>query len=175
MARMGLPVDLQPSAGPALVAGGGTVATRRVEALVAGGFAITVVAPEVSPAIRGLPGVTVCDRSFQPGDIAGCALVFACTSDRRVNEQIGALCRAANVPVSVADRRAESTFHLPAVHREGALAVAISTGGGAPALAAEIRDRVAAALGAGWGDRVAAARSERDGRLAAVRAESRDG
>ena len=39
-----------------LVYGGGAVASRRVETLSRFGPAVTVVAPEIAPAIRSLPG-----------------------------------------------------------------------------------------------------------------------
>ena len=44
---MGMMIDLQPGAGPALVAGGGPIAARKARNLVEGGFAVTVVAPAV--------------------------------------------------------------------------------------------------------------------------------
>jgi siroheme synthase-like protein len=47
------------------------------------------------------------------------------------------LCNVADVPELC-------NFILPAVHREGPIAVAVSTGGASPALAKRIRDDVAA-------------------------------
>ena len=47
------------------------------------------------------------------------------------------LCNVADVPDLC-------NFILPAVHREGPIAVAVSTGGASPALAKRIRDDVAA-------------------------------
>ena len=37
---MGYLIDLQPSIGPALVVGGGTVAARKIHGLLAGGFEV---------------------------------------------------------------------------------------------------------------------------------------
>ena len=162
---MSLMVELQPSAGPALVVGGGAVAERKVRGLLEAGFRVTVVAPEIGEAIRAA-GVECRVRSFEARDIAGHAIVFACTDSREVNHAVGEAARAAGVLVVVADSQEESTFFTPAVHRDGDLVVAVSTGGASPALAMEVRDRIAAALGDGWDERVRVARSERQERLA---------
>jgi len=165
-------IELLPAAGRALVVGGGAIAERKVRGLVEAGFAMTVVAPEVSEGIHKLPEVDIRDHAFTEGDIPGHAIIFACTNDRAVNRQAGAAARARGIPVAVADRQDESTFLTPAVLRDGDLTVAISTGGASPALAREVRDRVAAALGSGWAARIAEAREDRTARLAAGRVET---
>src|SRR5690606_1600608 len=93
------------------------------------------------------------------------AIVFACTSDRETNRRVAEECRDEGIPVLVADAQDESTFFSPAIHRDGDLTVAVSTGGAAPRPAQEVRDTVVAALGGGWAERVAAARGERNERL----------
>lgn len=165
---MGLMIDLQPASGRALVVGGGTVAARKVRALVEGGFETTVVAPVVSDEIRNATSVTVIERGFDAGDIdseLGFAVVFACTDSREVNRLVGELARERRIPVVVADAQAESTFFTPATLHDGALAIAISTGGASPALAKTIREKIAVALGSGWGQTVSVARRERETRL----------
>ena len=71
-------------------------------------------------------------------------VVIAATPDRKLNERIfrdaerrGMLCNVADVPELC-------NFILPAVHREGAIAVAVSTGGASPALAKRLRSMIAA-------------------------------
>ena len=161
---MGMMIDLRPGMGPALVVGGGAVAARKARGLAEAAFPMTVIAPVVDPIIRDLPGVTLLERAFQAHDIpsdARFSLVFACTSSREVNKQVGSLARAARIPVVVADSQPESTFFTPAVIRDGDLAIAVSTGGASPNLASAIRDQIVAALGTGWATAVRAARSER--------------
>ncbi len=165
---MGLMIDMQPSAGRALVIGGGKVATRKVKSLSEAEFAVTVIAPEVSAEIRLAPWVTVVEREFGPGDLQqepGWALVMACTDSREVNREVGRLARLANLPVLVADAQDESTFFMPAVMRDGELAVSVSTGGASPTTARWIREQIAGALGPGWGKMVALARAERETRM----------
>ena len=59
--------------------------------------------------------------------------------------------RAAGVWVNSADDPAHCTFLLPAVHRDGRVSVAVSTGGASPALASWLRCRLAEACGEGLG------------------------
>ncbi len=151
-------IDLQPSAGPALVVGAGTVALRRSANLLAAGFDVTVIAETIDAAaaaeLAAHPAVTFFQRAFSETDIdrpGRWALVFTCTDDRDVNRRAGELARAHGIPVAVADARAESTFFTPATAREGAVAIAVSTGGGSPGFAKDLRDRIVTALGEGWG------------------------
>jgi len=166
---MGFLIDLQPSAGPALVVGGGKVATRKVMALAEAEFEVTVVAPAVSDEIRTAPHVTLVERPFEASDLAlapgGFSIIFACTDDRATNRAVGLLARQAHVPVVVTDAQRESTFFTPATIRDGELAIAVSTGGASPGLARMIRERVATALGPGWNQVVQLARQEREDRL----------
>ena len=151
---MSLLIDLQPSAGPALVVGGGRIALRKVRNLLDGGFRVTVVAPEVCAELRGLPGLAIEQRPFEDADIERgerWALVFACTNARAVNRRIGELARSRGILSVVTDAREESTFFTPATARNGGVTVAISTGGASPAQAKALRDRVVAALGEDWG------------------------
>ena len=169
---MSVMIDLQPSAGPALVVGGGAVALRKVRNLAEGEFRVTVIAPDILDEAALLPFVSVVRRAFEDSDIAAAppwSLVFACTSEREVNRRVGELARARNIPVVVTDRQAESTFFTPATSRDGDLAIAVSTGGASPGVAKLIRERIVSALGPGWGTVARLARQEREGRLAARR------
>lgn len=158
---MSVLIELLPAAGPVLIVGGGPIALRRAARFTAGGFSVDLVAPEIVPELRALPGVSLALRPFAEGDIPGHALVCACTDSREVNARVGALARAAGIPVVVADRFEESTFSVPAIHRDGALVVGVGTGGASPRLAREVRDSLAGCLGPGWALRVEQARTER--------------
>ena len=76
--------------------------------------------------------------------LRGAFLVVSASPDRRLNERIfrdaerrGMFCNVADVPDLC-------NFILPAVHREGPIAVAVSTGGASPALAKRLRSMIAA-------------------------------
>lgn len=110
-ARFPIFVDL--AGARCLVAGGGAVGARRARALAAHGARVTVIDPAGCQAAG--EGARVVRRAYAAGDEEGFALVVAATSDRAVNGLVGARCRAAGIPVSVADAPVEGTFHFPAL------------------------------------------------------------
>ena len=141
------PVGLVLAGRRCLVVGGGPVARRKVEGLVACGAEVTVVAPEVDPAVEALPGVRVERRPYRRGDVAGHRLAFAATDDPAVNRAVHDEAEELGVWVNAADQPDACTFTLPAVVRQGPVTVAVSTGGRSPALAKDLRDRIAALVG----------------------------
>ena len=143
---MGIIIELYPAAGSALIVGGGTVALRKARNLAEAGFRIDVIAPAIHDELTELPNVTVARREFAAGDIAGHALIFACTDQRDLNRTVGELARAAGIPVVIADRASEGTASTPAVHRREGLTIAVSTSGASPRRAASVRDAIAARL-----------------------------
>ena len=148
------PVSLDVSGRPCLVVGGGPVAARKARGLVACGAHVTVIAPELSPDMEALsPQLSeVQRRPYREGDAASFRLVISATGTETVDAAVHADAEAAGVWVNSADDRAHSTFILPAVHRDGALTVAVSTSGLSPALAAWLRARIAAQSACGMGE-----------------------
>ena len=122
-----------------LIVGGGHVALRKAERLSPYGADIFAVAPEFIPGFAGIPGVTLLERRFEPGDIEGAALVIAATDDGELNAAVSELCRWENVPVNVVDDIEKCSFVFPALVRRGELSVGISTGGASPSAAQYIR------------------------------------
>ncbi|HET6952785.1 MAG TPA: bifunctional precorrin-2 dehydrogenase/sirohydrochlorin ferrochelatase [Acidimicrobiales bacterium] len=140
------PVNLVLAGRPCLVVGGGRVAVGKVRGLVEAGAAVTVVAPEVDPALRDL-GVAVEVRPYRRGEVAGYRLAVAATGDAAVNQQVYDDGEAAGVWVNAADDPQRCSVMLPARIRQGRLTVTVSTGGHSPAVASWLRGRLAAELG----------------------------
>ena len=122
-----------------LIAGGGHVALRKAERLSPYGADIFAVAPEFIPGFAGIPGVTLLERRFEPGDIEGAALVIAATDDGELNAAVSELCRWENIPVNVVDDLEKCSFVFPALVQRGELSVGISTGGASPSAAQYVR------------------------------------
>jgi siroheme synthase-like protein len=144
------PVSLDVTGRHCLVVGGGPVAARKARGLVACGARVTVMAPDLAPEMESvIPQLHELERRrYAAGDAARFRLVVAATGIPDVDGQVFADAEAAGVWVNSADDRAHSSFILPAVHREGPVTVAVSTGGQSPALASWLRDRLSAACGA---------------------------
>ena len=140
------PVNLAVQGRPCLVVGGGPVARRKAEGLLACGAAVTVVAPDVDAELAALP-VTVERRPYRAGDASRYRLVIAATDDGVANAAVAADAEAAGVWVNAADDIERSSFTLPSVGRRGPIVVAVSTGGQSPAFAAWLRRRIEAELG----------------------------
>jgi siroheme synthase-like protein len=122
------PVFLDVEGKDVLVVGSGAMAEEKVDGLEAAGARVTLV------------------ERFHDRDLAGKALVIAAT-DAEEGARVAAAARRANVFCNVADVPEHCSFILPAIHREGAITVAVSTGGASPALAQWIRGKVAELVG----------------------------
>ena len=142
----GYPIVVRLDGRRVLVVGGGQIALRKASGLVQAGAAVTVVAPEVVEAFDVLDGVEVIRRRYQSGDLEGMWLVVAATDEPGVQQQIFDEGERAGVFVNAVDDPDRCSFILPAVVRRGPVIVAVSTQGRSPALAAQLRDRLADAL-----------------------------
>ena len=139
------PVGLVVAGRRCLVVGGGRIAARKVAQLVACGADVTVVAPDVVP-LAGRParGRRRSAAATGAGEAAGYRLVITATGDPAVDQAVFDDAEAAGVWVNAADDPARCSFTLPAVTRQGPVTVAVATDGTSPALAAWLRDRLAA-------------------------------
>jgi precorrin-2 dehydrogenase/sirohydrochlorin ferrochelatase len=148
------PVYLDLRSRPCVVIGGGELAERKLEGLLAAGARVTVVAPSVGSRVTALAAtheVVHHARSYRSTDLAGVALAFAATDDEALHARIAADAAEAGVPLNVVDRPRLCTFIAPAIVRRGTVSVAVSTGGASPALARHLRQELERLLGSEWG------------------------
>ena len=145
------PVSLDLENRPCLVVGAGPVAARKVRGLLSYGARVSVIAPDIGEDVRALASslASLESRAYRPGDVAGFRLVITATGDPAVDGAVADEADAAGVWVNSADDPAHCSFILPAVHRDGAVTIAVSTGGLSPALASWLRNQVAASYGNG--------------------------
>ena len=147
------PVSLDVAGRACLVVGAGRVAARKARTLLDCGALVTVIAPSLGPEMQALAGEldAVEHRAYADGDAARFRLVVTATGRPDVDGTVHDDAEAAGVWVNSADDRAHSSFILPAVHRDGAVTVAVSTGGLSPALSSWLRDRLTTECGDGIG------------------------
>jgi uroporphyrin-III C-methyltransferase / precorrin-2 dehydrogenase / sirohydrochlorin ferrochelatase len=145
------PLALRLDGRNVLVAGGGSVATRRVPALLAAGARVHLVSPRLTPALRGLADagrVRWSERVFEPTDLDGVWLVQVAIDDPVAAQEISRLAEERRVFCVRADDRHAASAWTPAVTRHGAVTVAVLAGGD-PRRAVAVRDRIASTLDSG--------------------------
>lgn len=144
------PVFLRLTGRRCVVAGGGEVAERKVRSLLDAGARVVVVSPTLTAGLAELASGGTIDhlaREYRAGDLAGAFLAYAATDDEALHATIAGEARAAAVLLNVVDHPTLCDFIVPAVLNRGDLAVAVSTSGSSPALAARIRSDIDRALG----------------------------
>ena len=139
------PIFLELTGRRCVVIGGGVVAERKVDGLLAAGAQITIVSPEISQGLRLLftqRSIKYVPRKYQNGDLAGSALAFVATEEGATTTAVFSEARERGIWVNCADVPSCCDFILPAVIRRGELAVAISSGGASPAATRAIREEL---------------------------------
>jgi len=139
---------------PVLVVGGGAVAARKVEPLLAAGARVRVGAPALASALAALHAQGRIEHlagEFEAAWLDDAWLVVAATDDAAVNRAVAVAAQERRVFANVVDDAALSAFHSPARVERGPLQVAISSGGGAPMLARHLREKLEVELDASLG------------------------
>jgi len=153
-----------------LVVGAGAVAARKVRALLECGARVTVVGEDPVPALQRLESesLTIRARKFRRSDMGRYSLVVGATDDSVVNRTVSRESRKRGIPVNIVDVPEESTFIVPAVHRRGDLAIAVSTGGKSPAAARRIREDLEERYGGDYAVMIALLGAHREEMMTAV-------
>ena len=129
-----------------VVVGGGHVAQRRVPAFLAVNAAVTVVSPEVTPALEGLAGeITLELRDFEEADLDGAWYVIAATDDPDVNARVVAAAEERHIFCVRSDDARGGTAWTPAVGHHGSVTVGV-LGNREPRQSATLRDDIVTAL-----------------------------
>ena len=146
-----------------LVAGGGTIALRRIRTLLKFRADIRVIAPELCEELAQLEEggkIAAERREYCTPDIDGVQIVLAATDDHEVNRRIWEECRAAGVTVhevnrriweecraagvtvNVADDRSLCDFYFPSIVMTEDTVIGINCGGEDHAKVKETRIKI---------------------------------
>jgi precorrin-2 dehydrogenase len=146
----GYPVNLVVAGRRCVVVGAGRIAARKIDALLAAGATVHVVAPDVGDEVRAWADagrLTLAKRPFEPADLDDAWLATTATGDAAVDHAVFDAGEARRVWVNSADDPTNCSFTLMSVVRQGDLVVTIGTGGRSPALATWLRRRFVEDLG----------------------------
>lgn len=136
------PVFLQVKHFKCLVVGGGAVATRKVEGLLAVGALPVVIAPWITEELKAFVKGNQLEwqpRVFMKGDTSDFQLIIAATNNAEINRAIRVEATFANLMVNDVSDPEGSNFHAPAIVRREPLELAIGTSGTVPYLSRKIR------------------------------------
>jgi len=136
------PIYLKLAGRAVLVAGGGPVALRRIQRLVAAGASVRVVSPNAVAGVvelRNAGKIHWSARKFEASDLEGVALCLLATGDEEVARSVREEATRRGILLNTAEVESLSDFHVPALATRGDVQIAVSTGGQSPAGAARLR------------------------------------
>ena len=138
------PVFLNLSHASCLIVGAGSVGCRKIATLLKSQPRELRVVDALPPRPELIPlladeRVHFRQGTFAPTDLAGCMLAFAATSHRETNAAVVKACAERGIACNCADDPDAATFIVPAQTTRGDITIALSTGGGSPALARKLR------------------------------------
>jgi siroheme synthase-like protein len=132
------PAFLKLTGRKVVVVGAGPVGASKIDGLLAAGADVTVVAPDVVPAVAQAP-VRIERRRFDPADLDGAWFVVA-AAPAAVNQAVREAAEVRQLFVNAVDDPPNATAYLGGVVRKHGVTLAISTDGRAPALAGLLRE-----------------------------------
>lgn len=140
------PVNMKLAGRRCAVVGGGHIALRRAEGLVAAEAKVTVIAPRVVPEISDLArqgNVRWIPEAFTASHIVGMFLVVCATDNETVNRSVAWASKAAGALVNMAAPPMElGDFTVPSKVESRQLLLTASTSGASPGMARILRQEM---------------------------------
>ena len=139
-----LPLHFNLKGQTVLVVGGGDVAYRKVELLIAAQANIRLVALEVRAQLRELIGKkgVITTGPYDSVFIEGVVLVISATSNKSVNKRVYSDATSAGIPVNVVDTPELCSVIFPGIVDRSPVIISVSTGGATPVLARYIKSLI---------------------------------
>ncbi len=138
-----------------LIFGGGRVALRRAQSVVAAGGIVDVIAPTCLAELFNLLTThhgTLRKKQYQAEDIdPHYILIIAATNNRLINRDIAKQCQAKNILVNVVDDASLCDVTFPAIVEREPILVAISSGSASPQFAKLLKERINTFIPSGYG------------------------
>lgn len=136
-----IPIMIDLEGKNVVVVGGGRIAKRKLDGLLASGAVLTVISPEVTPEINRWSAENKLSwkpKNFEQRDAELAFMLIIATDDPTVNATV----RKAAPPNCLVNASAEAetgNVHFPAHFKRGKLSIAVSTNGASPMLAKKIK------------------------------------
>lgn len=139
------PIFLELSGRRVVVIGGGAVAVRKAQTLLAASARLVVVAERIDKMMTALcksKNAELIKSKYSKDYLAGALLAIAATNNHQLNKRIYKDCQELEVLCNVVDEPELCDFFVPAVVKRGDLQIAVGTEGHYPAYAGHIRKKL---------------------------------
>jgi len=139
------PIFLELSGRRVVVVGGGAVAVRKAQTLLAAGARLVVVAERIDNMLTALcrdKNAELIKSKYSKEYLAEAVLTIAATNNHKLNRRIYKDCQELEVLCNVVDEPELCDFFVPAVVKRGDLQIAVGTEGHCPAYAGHIRKKL---------------------------------
>lgn len=130
--KLYFPLFVDISQKKVVIIGGGKIAQRRIETLLAFAEHIHVIAPEVTDSIRELDTqhrIHWIRETYRPELLEGAELVLAATNNPECNESVVRYCNEKHIPVNTAHKKEACDFYFPGIARHGNIVAGVTANG----------------------------------------------
>lgn len=124
-----------------LVIGGGRIASHKISFLEQFTRNISVVALEVSDDIKE-KGYSFKEKPYEKTDLEGAFLVYACSNNRTLNQQIKLDTETLGILTNVVDNPSLCDFVSPAIHKREHITIAVGSNGQEVCRAIAVRNKI---------------------------------
>ncbi|MFM1977377.1 MAG: hypothetical protein RL145_2223 [Pseudomonadota bacterium] len=156
-----IPIHLDPAQTRIGLVGRGTLTVRRLGWFQGLGASALVFSDRPEPELAAAAGPDLIGRLPNSEDLAALQVMWVADLEPEEAAILGAAARAAKVLLNTEDVLPLCDFHTPAIVRRGRLVLSAGTGGGSPAAASYVRERLTAAFPEAWAEMLETLTAER--------------
>ncbi|MGK9265787.1 precorrin-2 dehydrogenase [Bacillus inaquosorum] len=139
-----LPLHISLEKKKVVIAGGGTIALRRLKTVLSEGADITLVSPDVEPEIKEMADnrrIRWANRTIEKEDYLDAFLIIAATDNAAVNKEIAQTALPFQLVNCVSDAELGNVY-MPKIVKRGHVTVSVSTNGASPKHTKELAEKV---------------------------------
>lgn len=124
-----------------LIVGGGKAALLKAKGISRFSSQLTILSPDILDELGKHP-FTFRREAYKENAVDGFFIVYACTNNTALNQQIGQECKRKHILCSVCDNPQTSSFASPAIYKKGEITISVGTNGSSPQQAIYIRNQI---------------------------------
>ncbi|MER0466256.1 precorrin-2 dehydrogenase [Bacillus cabrialesii subsp. cabrialesii] len=139
-----LPLHISLEKKKVVIAGGGSIALRRLKTVLSEGADITLVSPDVEPEIKQMAdnrSIKWISRTIEKDDYLDAFLIIAATDNAAVNKEIAQAASPFQL-VNCASHAELGNVYMPKIVKRGHVTVSVSTNGASPKHTKELAGKV---------------------------------